>query len=176
MTRAADERLRALQREHGPSLLAYFARRVDPSEDAAMLLNELLVVVWRRASSAPTDPEEVRMWMFGIARNLVATQRRGRFRRAALAQRLREELAARPPEANDETLDTVRRAVAALPEAQRELVRLVHWDGFSLAQAAQLTGVSASTARSRYQLARRRLARDLSVSDDEPHPALELCR
>ena len=116
------------------------------------------------------------MWMFGIARNLVSTHRRGRFRRAALAERLREELAARPPETHDERSDAVRRAVAELPDAQRELVKLVHWDGFTLVQAARLTGVTASTARSRYLLARRRLARELSSTDGEPQTALELSR
>lgn len=176
MTRIGGDELRSLQKEHGPSLLAYFARRIEPPEDAAVLLNELLEVVWRRASSAPAEPEELRMWMFGIARNLALSQHRGWRRRAALAERLREDLASRVPATQDERAFIVRRAVRALPEAQRELVRLVHWDGFSLTQAAQLTGVSPSTARSRYQLARRRLARELGALIDEEDPALELTR
>ncbi len=176
MTRIGDDELRALQKEHGPSLLAYFARRIEPPEDAAVLLNELLEVVWRRASSAPAEPEELRMWMFGIARNLVLSQHRGWRRRAALAERLRDELASREPMIDDARGFMVRRAVRALPEAQRELIRLVHWDGFSLTEAAQLTGVSPSTARSRYQLARRRLARELGALVDEEEPSLELAR
>lgn len=176
MSRMSDDELRALQREHGPALLAYFARRVEPREDAAVLLNELLTVVWRRASSAPAEPEAVRMWMFGIARHLVMTQRRGWRRRAALAERLRDELAAREPESVSDRDAAVRRAVAALPEPQRELIRLVHWDGFTLAEAAQITGVGPSTARSRYQLARRRLAQDLQLGAEDAHPALELAR
>ena len=176
MTQISDDELRALQKEHGPSLLSYFARRIDPPADAAVLLNELLEIVWRRASSAPVDAQELRMWMFGIARNLVLTQRRGWRRRAALAERLRDTLAAREPEVEDERNAMVRQAVKALPEVQRELVRLVHWDGFTLTEAAQITGVTASTARSRYQLTRRRLARELTATTDEEHPALELSR
>ncbi len=176
MTQISDDELRALQKEHGPSLLAYFARRIDPPADAAVLLNELLEIVWRRASSAPAEPQELRMWMFGIARNLVLSQRRGWRRRAALAERLRDTLATQEPEVRDERHAMVRQAVQALPEVQRELVRLVHWDGFTLTEAAQITGVTASTARSRYQLARRRLARKLKATTDEENPALELSR
>jgi len=176
MTRIGNDQLRALQELHGPSLLAYFSRRVQPPEDAAVLLNELLVVVWRKASSVPSQPEQARMWMFGIARNLVLTRQRGRTRRAALAGRLRDELAARPPETPSDVVITVRQAVASLPEVQRELVRLVHWDGFTLTEAATITGVSASTARSRYQLARRKLARELAtvVDLDEGYPTIDV--
>lgn len=120
------------------------------------------------------EAEATRMWMFGIARNLVSSQRRGWGRRAALAERLRDELALRPRTAQNEQGQAVRDAVAALPEPRREIVRLVHWDGFPLMEAAQITGVSASTARSRYLLARRRLTERLSSSSDEPKSALDL--
>lgn len=43
----------------------------------------------------------------------------------------------------------VRDAVARLPEVQRELVMLIHWDGLSIVEAAGVLGLNASTARSR---------------------------
>lgn len=165
-----SQELRRLQVAHGPALLAYFARRVDPPEDAAGLFNDLLLVVWRRAASAPSDPEDIRMWMFGIARKLVLGHHRSRRRQSAVAEKLREELAVGSPEPVSEEALAVREAIESLPRAQRELVRLIHWDGFTIAEAAQITGVGASTARSRYQLARRRLARQLSVRNGEPPP------
>jgi DNA-directed RNA polymerase specialized sigma24 family protein len=51
----------------------------------------------------------------------------------------------------------VRRAVESLPDDLRELVVLVHWDGFTVPEAAQLLHVRESTARGRYQRARIRL-------------------
>ena len=39
---------------------------------------------------------------------------------------------------------------------------LVHWDGFTLADAAGLLGLNASTARSRYAAARQTLKEALS--------------
>jgi RNA polymerase sigma-70 factor, ECF subfamily len=172
----SDEQLRLLQRQHGPSLLAYFLRRAQPPEDAAALLNDLLVVVWRKASEVPPDPEQARMWMFGIARKLVSTHHRAAHRRRALAERLRDAVAASTPDSRDDVVERVRAAVENLPEAQRELVRLIHWDGFSLAEAATITGVTPSTARSRYLLARRRLATALEATAEDPFPILETSR
>jgi hypothetical protein len=69
MSRIGSDELRDLQHAHGAALLAYFHRRVEPAEEAAVLLNDLLLVLWRRAASAPTGPEEVRMWMFPESRS-----------------------------------------------------------------------------------------------------------
>jgi RNA polymerase sigma-70 factor (ECF subfamily) len=55
----------------------------------------------------------------------------------------------------------VRDAVRRLPQAQRELVMLVHWDGFSIRDAAEVLGVNPSTARSRYAAARASLVASL---------------
>lgn len=57
----------------------------------------------------------------------------------------------------------VRDAIARLEPDLAELVRLVHWDGFSLADAAELLGIPASTARGRYQRAKSELRAALSV-------------
>ncbi len=59
MSSPADRvaRVEKAVREHAPGILAYFSRRVEPGHDAADLLAETLLVVWRRASSLPTDDE-----------------------------------------------------------------------------------------------------------------------
>jgi RNA polymerase sigma-70 factor (ECF subfamily) len=137
---------------------------VDSSADAADLLGDTLLVAWRRVRDIPTDPQRARMWLFVVARNVLANADRGRRRRERLAAKLGEELLARPLPPPDEDALAVREAVAALPPDLRELVRLVHWDGFSLAEAAKLTGTSASTARTRYSRARSLLAESLGLS------------
>jgi RNA polymerase sigma-70 factor (ECF subfamily) len=58
-----------------------------------------------------------------------------------------------PTPAADEGAE-VRDAISALHPDLAELVRLVHWDGFSLADAAAVVGIPASTARGRYQRAK----------------------
>ena len=54
-----------------------------------------------------------------------------------------------------------------LPVDQREVVQLVHWEGFSLVEAARITGTSASTARSRYASAKCRLRTALTVVPED---------
>jgi RNA polymerase sigma-70 factor (ECF subfamily) len=58
----------------------------------------------------------------------------------------------------------VRRAIEALDHRLAELVRLVHWDGWSIADASEIMGISASTGRSRYAAARSKLQKLLAVS------------
>ena len=48
-------------------------------------------------------------------------------------------------------------ALNQLKPSEREIVRLVHWDGFTLSEAAQHLRLRLSTTRSRYYRARDRL-------------------
>jgi RNA polymerase sigma-70 factor, ECF subfamily len=147
-----------------PDLLAYFERRVNPPEDAADLLGETLLIGWRRASAIPADAERARMWFFVTARNVLANYRRGVRRRSEVADRLRTEVhrVSRLETAVSWSGTPVAEAISALPEELAELVRLVHWDGFSLVEAAQLLGVGDSTGRSRYARARVLLSQALT--------------
>ena len=163
-----DEFAVALDRE-APDLLRYLERRLA-KEDAADALAEVMVAAWRRSDSMPSDPEQSRMWMFGIARNVFANAARGERRRSRLGDRLRAVLVAAPPVAapSDEGIE-LRDAIARLPADQAELVRLVHWEGFTIAGAGEILGVPASTARTRYQKARNDLRRVL-LTDSEQLP------
>lgn len=137
-------------------LLAYFARRVTPGEDAADCLSETLLVLWRRRDRLPEPHDERRAWCYGIARTVLAAHRRTGARRLAIAQRLADELQHHPiaPVADDDDAIT---ALATLPERDRELVTLVAWEGLTVAQAAVVLGIRADAARARYSRARRRL-------------------
>jgi RNA polymerase sigma-70 factor (ECF subfamily) len=138
-------------------LLSYFGRRVPIPADAADLLSETFVVAWRRGDRMPADPEQARMWLFGVARRVLANAARGAARHSDLADKLREHLHTLPPEQVDAGTLDIRAALEAIPADQSELVRLVLWDGFTLPEAATILGVSESTARGRYQRARAQL-------------------
>lgn len=144
-----------------PDLLAYFERRVG-SADAADLLSETMLTAWRRIDDLPPDDIEARMWLFGVARRILANAERASVRRWKLAERLRDHLSSQPPTYDDAQAIDVRDAVRRLPDDLRDLVGLVHWEGFTLEEAARIVGIPASTARGRYGNARRRLADMLS--------------
>lgn len=160
MTPAEERTARAL-RLNGEDLLKYFGRRLPP-EDAADALGDLMVVAWRRVRELPEDPLEARLWLFGIARLVVSKARRSTQRRSRLAERLRAAVATSPTHADgaDEFAD-VRDAIGRLPADDAELVRLVHWEGFTLVEAASVFGITPSAARSRYQRIRSALRAQL---------------
>jgi RNA polymerase sigma-70 factor (ECF subfamily) len=159
---SSKERAEQLIRLNADDVLAYLERRVQPRDDAADLLAEVLLIAWRRRSICPADPRQGRMWLFTVARNLLANHRRGVSRRHALADRVRQQLAVAQPVAGPPDRDSpVADAVAALPDDLRELVTLVHWDGFSVTEAGELLGLNSSTARTRHAAAKSRLRRML---------------
>ncbi|MBC7443530.1 MAG: RNA polymerase sigma factor [Ramlibacter sp.] len=168
---AAAERLRRLHESTATDLLSYLARRTLSAEDAADLLAEAFLVAWRRIGQIPKENEASRMWMFVVARNVLTNWRRGTHRRIALADELRTSIRTaivEPPDTDNE----VRDAVNALPAKGRDLVMLVHWDGFTIVQAAQLLHISESTARGRYQRAKAALRIALEPATDDRLPAL----
>jgi RNA polymerase sigma factor (sigma-70 family) len=146
-------------RAHAPALLAYFARRLDQSHDAADLLAETLLVLWRRASSLPTDDAEVRPWMFGIGRNVLMHHRRRATRQRAISDKLRNILSAtpRPGFADATEHDALHRAIATLDPIDQDIIGLVHWDGFSLVEVSRIVGMKEGTVRSRHHRARKAL-------------------
>lgn len=158
---STEVELRAALRGTADDLLRYFERRVAVREDAADLLSETMCVAWRRVDKLPEEPERQRMWLFTIAANVLANGRRSRRRAAALSTRLRGMLREASTPDHAETL-AVRDAVLRLHDAHRELVMLIHWDGFTVTEAAELLGLNPSTARGRYAAARDQLRQALA--------------
>ncbi|WP_217183764.1 RNA polymerase sigma factor [Streptomyces sp. AC495_CC817] len=157
-----DERITTAIAASADDLLAYVSRRIGP-DDAPDLLGETMVVAWRRVGELPEDPERARMWLFGIARGTLLNHARGRRRRWALADRIREHAPEQAASSGADAGVEVRDAIARLDADHAEVVRLVHWDGFSLVEVAELLGIPASTARGRYQRAKEELRAALSI-------------
>ena len=153
-------------RANQADILAYLVRRVDNREDAADLFGDAYLTAWSKRRSMPDDAEGARKWLFVIARNTLLNHYSRSRRARALTATLRDEL--RTTNADDPTEQhlEVREAIAALTPEQAELVRLIHWDGFSITDAAEFMGIPASTARSRYAVARLTLQTLLRVSAD----------
>ena len=149
--------------ENADDLLRYLRRRVG-NDDAPDLLADTLMTAWRRAPVLPQDPGEARAWLFGIAHKTLLNFRRGIQRHTRLADRGRTVLVSpHPAPAADAGLD-VRDAINALDSRHAEIVRLVHWEGFTLAQVADILDQPASTVRNHYQQAKQRLREALQAT------------
>lgn len=159
----ADALVQTAVETTAPALLAYFVRRVEVAEDAADLLSDTLLVIWRKASSIPRDETEARMWMFGVARRVLVTHRRTHTRRSALQDKLRAELAGHTSAPSAEESLDVRAAIETLEPLDQEILRLVFWDGFTQAEVARLLEMPEGTVRSRTHRAREHLRQVLAA-------------
>src|SRR5215469_9379790 len=81
------ERFEAVYRELYAPICGYALRRVHRPEDAAEVVSETFSTLWRRFDRCPQG-DELRPWLFGVARRVIANQRRGERRRSALGERL----------------------------------------------------------------------------------------
>lgn len=164
--RADDEerRFTRLMVEVGPALLAYFERRVGA--EGADLLAETMTVAWKRRTSLPADVEPARMWLFGVARNVLRNAQRTGIRQQHLAERLRAETQQTTAGDSSEALE-MRDLVSRLDDDLAEVLTLVHWEGLSLVEIAGILDIPASTARGRYQRARHELLAQLTADETE---------
>ncbi len=136
-----------LVRRHQPAVYRFLVRRAGPS-DASDLLAEVWIAAFRSRHSFDLDREFALPWIFGIARNTLRGHWR-RFRPDVGPQvestdpwhQVDERLAAA------EATRRLRGPVMALPEGQREVLLLVAWEELTPAQAGEVLGIPASTAR-----------------------------
>lgn len=158
-----ESRFEELYAQYYGRVLGYVLRR-DSAAGAADVVADVFLVAWRRLDQVPDDPLP---WLLAVARKTLANQRRGRERRVALgeavANTLRTERQAEP--AVDAEMAVLANAVRRLTEPDRELLRLIAWDGLTTREAARVLGISHTACRVRLHRIRRRLARQIA---DQP--------
>jgi RNA polymerase sigma factor (sigma-70 family) len=166
---SGDDLFEDAYRSSGTAVLGYALRRSVSREDAFDVVAETFATAWRRRTDMPADPQEVRPWLFGIARRCLANAARGTERAGRLGARLADSLAGSavpdPSTVHENRADSrlVREALEELSLEDRELVTLIAWEGLTPAQAATTLGLSAGTTRVRLHRARTRLRAALNT-------------
>jgi RNA polymerase sigma-70 factor (ECF subfamily) len=163
---AAGERaaLELLYRRHAPWLAARLAARTSSRDLAEEALQDTFLAAWRGARGYDGSGE-VPAWLWGIARRRLASLAR-RQPRVALSLTLvaeRVDPAAGPEEAalGQDASARIRAAIEHLPTDQRAAITAVVYQGQSIQQAAQATGVPEGTIKSRLHRARLRIHQEL---------------
>lgn len=147
------QRFERIYAEHHDAVRAYVRRRA--AEDAVDdVVSETFLVCWRKLDGVP---EEALPWLYAVARKTLANHRRTLARQAPP----RAETAGEPDPVGDGALAA---AFAALSERDREVLRLVAWEGLSLRDAAVVLGCSPVACRVRYHRAKSRLASRLEAA------------
>jgi RNA polymerase sigma-70 factor (ECF subfamily) len=140
---------------HVTVLFPIALRIVRDRAEAEDVIHDAFVTVNERAGLYVADRGTVIAWLVTLVRNLSIDRTRRRDRRGVLA---REVIAHEPPTpvASPETLtsdaverDQIRRALARLPEAQRQTLEVAFFEGLSYPEIAAREGVPLGTIKSR---------------------------
>lgn len=168
MDAGREETFRRLYAEHFDAVLGFALRRTDRPEDAADATADTFLVAWRRLAHVPPG-SDARPWLYGVARRVLANQRRGVRRRSALGERLRRDLVAVVPDTSDDVVQRtdVTEAMRRLSARDQEVLELHLWEGLEPREISEVLGLTTVVVRPRLSRARARL-RDLLGNDPEP--------
>ena len=157
------ERFRILYNDLYDDLWRYIQRRSINTEEARDTLSEVFLVAWRRLEDIPAG-NEARLWLFGVARNLVKTSWRKRKRSGDLLVRIGSEMSTKGT--TDEGLDNsgvlkIVNALQFLSENDQEILRLLAWEDLSHKEISVVLGCSENAVAIRIRRARVRLMKVL---------------
>ncbi len=155
---------------HRQAVAGYVRRRVGDN-DAGDVIAQIFLVAWRRFDAVPGPPED-RLWLFGVARRMVADHYRSSLRRLRLVQRLARTPTEPPgpPDRFEVLRSRVDATLSDLRPGERDVLHLVLWDGLSHAEAAGRLGCSANAVELRYRRARAHF-RDVFLAHSGPGAA-----
>jgi RNA polymerase sigma-70 factor (ECF subfamily) len=154
--------LRLFDEYHGP--VYRFAWRLTRSAaDAEDIVQECFLALLKPGCGFDPARSGIRAYLFGAVRNQCLKR-----------LRLREDAAADPAGAFDgrtpesealqgELAGAVAAAIAGLPETQREVLLLAHYEQLPLAEIAEITQVEVGAVKSRLQRARAALREKLAA-------------
>jgi RNA polymerase sigma factor (sigma-70 family) len=163
---------------HFPVIHRYLARRVG-SALADDLAAEAFTIAFERRRTFHPGAHSARPWLFGIATNLIRTNRPSERRfLAALAELSRQAAISTPSDMDDAKaaaeaivdMPRVARALAGLKSNQRDVLLLHYWADLTHAEIALSLRISPGTVASRLARARRRAQLALADPPTDVHP------
>jgi RNA polymerase sigma-70 factor (ECF subfamily) len=173
MAKTANERDRAafsaLFDFYGPQIKAFMMRSGFPSSAAEELVQETMLLVWKKASSFDVSRASVSTWIFTIARNLRIDRLRRENRPHVQSEPFDpsdlpdEPLTGEAIVMSSQRAERIRAALAMLSAEQAEVVRLSFYGDKAQTEIASELGIPLGTVKSRVRLA---LARLRQILDD----------
>lgn len=157
-----DDAVRAMHDQHAPALLAWARRRTRDPDEADEIVQETLVLAWRKHDQFDPQRGSERAWLFGIARNVAVDRHRRNVRHLRVLPDADVD-----PETDDPDLERVVTsslvldALSTLSDDHRAVVVEVYYRGRSVREAAGRLGIPEGTVKSRCYHALRSLRTEL---------------
>ncbi|MCX2723961.1 sigma-70 family RNA polymerase sigma factor [Roseibium salinum] len=169
---AGEEAARAFKREMLaalPNLRAFACSLVGNLDKADDLVQETIMKAWAKQESFEPG-SNMKAWLFTILRNEFYSQMRKRDREVQDSEgTYTENLSVNSAQQGSLDLQDLRRALAQLPDGQREALILVGASGLSYEEAAEVCGCAVGTVKSRVSRARITLKEVLGIEEDEDY-------
>jgi RNA polymerase sigma-70 factor, ECF subfamily len=149
--------------EHHLPLFRFAYRLTRSVPDAEDVVQECFLELLRPGCSYDAGRTPLRTYLFGVVRNQVLKRRR---QNALASENGSEQRAAGSPESqalHAELEDVVARAVMELPDTQREVLILAHYEQMALAEIARVMDLDVGAVKSRLQRARAQLKETLAA-------------
>ena len=156
-------------KDYSERLYWHVRRMVGSHQDADDLLQDIFLKIW---TALPSFRGEAQLytWVWRIATNETLNWLRKEKVRAMLRFASADELAAQKVEADPYFNGTaaereIAKAVARLPEKQRQVFIMRWWDELSYEQISAITGTSVGALKASYHIAQEKLKLNLQNSD-----------
>ncbi len=159
-----QEALQILHHRHAP-LVFHIACRTLDAPAAEEITQDVFLRVWQKASSFDPEKGIFRSWLLQIAHHRVLNELRHRGRRPRVDEGSEPslvDLSAHDPGPDEQVWNeyqksTIQRALAALPPAQAQALRLAYFQDLTHEQVAGFLKVPLGTAKSRIRVALEKL-------------------
>jgi RNA polymerase sigma-70 factor (ECF subfamily) len=145
--------------EHGPDVFMYLRRRLPDDRAALASFKEAMVRAWAYIDQIPpADVRRQRIWLLMVASHVLraaSTPSEGSMpsRGSTMVAPPRD----RRRSSFGRDVATLRGTIPRLSYVQREMVTLVHWDGLTLREAAEVLGLRLGAAERGYSAGRANL-------------------
>jgi RNA polymerase sigma-70 factor (ECF subfamily) len=163
--------LELLYDKHAPAALGVAIRMVGERGTAEEIVQEAFWRVWKRAGTYNAERGKFTAWLFGIVHNLTIDElRRRRSHGNSTSIALEGETVAEMADTREDVAESalqqvtgadVRAALTALPDSQRSVIELAHFDGLTHQEIADKLGEPVGTIHTRARLALQKLREQL---------------
>lgn len=159
------ETLGELYERHAASVFGFIARRAGSAAAEDLVGDVFVAALEARVRYRPHKSGSALPWLYGISGNVVRSYLRKQRPSAVVDTDLGVDWHAVDDRVDARAQrDQLRRALASLSPAEREVFLLVAWEGLSAAEAARALGVAPTVARTRLSRARQRARTVLTIT------------
>lgn len=147
---------------HLPAVSRYAAYVLGDNAQGEDVAQETFIRLMKKAQTWEANGFGLKSWLFRVARNLcIDYKRKKRPEPIENAEFIADPIDRHATDRRIDIVNTMERALAALPEPQQTAIVLVHYEGFSGSEAANLLDISVEAVESLLARARRSLRQAL---------------